>query len=189
MAAGSGRSGSPAASAADAAFEHEFPGGSRSANEAVRALARTHDTILTFANEAMRRHRLSPTARQALAVLDGHAAGMSPGDVADRLVLTPGSITSLLDTLERRGLVTRGPDPDDRRRVLVEITDAGRELVEQFVPEAVALQTAVMARVSEADRARLIRILASIRETTATLDGGVVVSSVRPQRRDSRARE
>lgn len=170
-------------SAADTAFARAFPDGSRSANEAVRALAQTHDTILAFANEALSRHRLSPAARQALGALDGHGAAMSPGEVADRLLLTPGSITSLIDTLERRALVTRAPDPDDRRRVLVEITEAGRALVDQFVPEAVALQTAVMSGLSEADRARLVRILATVRDTTAALDGAAIVSAVRPRPR------
>lgn len=169
------------AKAADAAFEREFPGGSRSANEAVRALVRTHDVILTFANEAMSRHRLSPTARQALGALDGHGAALSPGEVADRLLLTPASITSLLDTLERRGLVTRAPDPADRRRVLVEITAAGRALVDQFVPEAVALQTAVMSGLSEADRRHLVTLLETIRGTAATLDGDAIVAAVAPR--------
>jgi DNA-binding MarR family transcriptional regulator len=178
---GSDRQGSSATG--DAAFEREFPGSSRSANAAVRALAQTHEAILTFANEALSRHGLSPAARQALGALDGHGSALTPGEVADRLLVTPGSVTSLLDTLERRGLVTRTPDPDDRRRVLVAITEAGRTLVDQFVPEAVALQTAVMSDLSEADRARLTRILATIRETTATLDGAVIVSAVRPRRR------
>lgn len=170
----------------DAAFERRFPGGSRSANQAVRALAQTHDVILTFANEALSRYGLSPAARQALAALDGHGSAMTPGEVADRLLVTPGSVTSLLGTLERRGLVSRTPDPDDRRRVLVAITDDGRALVQQFVPEAVALQTAVMAGLSEADRARLVRILSTVRETTATLDGAAIVASLRPQPRRPR---
>lgn len=170
-------------SEADAAFQREYPGGSRTANEAIRALTQTHDTVLTFANEAMRRHRLSPAARQALGTLDGHGGPLSPGEVADRLLLTPASITSLLDTLERRGLVTRTPDPQDRRRVLVEITEAGRAVVDEVVPEAVALQTAAMSRVSEIDRAHLVRILATIRDTVAMLDGDSIVSSVRPRRR------
>lgn len=146
----------------------------------------THDVLLTFANEAMSRHRLSPAARQALGALDGHDGPLSPGEVADRLLLTPGSITSLLDTLERRGLVDRAHDPDDRRRVLVQITDAGREMVDQFIPEAVALQAAAMSGLSEADRKRLIRILATVRETTSTLDGDAIVSAVKPRRRRSR---
>ena len=152
-------------------------------NEAIRALVRTHDATFTFANDALSDYGLSPTARQALAALDGHGTPLTPGEVADRLLLTPASISSLLDTLERRGLVSRTRDPDDRRRVLVQITPEGRELVARFVPEAVALQTAVMSRVTEADRARLVRILATIRETAAELDGAAIVSSVRPPRR------
>lgn len=173
-------------SEADASFSRQYPGGSRSANEAVRALAQTHDVILTFANEALSRHGLSPAARQALGALDGEGAPLSPGEVAERLLLTPGSVTSLLDTLERRGLVRRSPDPEDRRRVLVSITEAGRRLVDQFVPEAVALQTAVMGALSEQDRARLVRLLATIRATAATLDGGAIVSAAPPRRRPAR---
>ena len=47
------------------------------------------------------------------------------------LVLRPmGSITQLVDRLERSGLVARRFDPDDRRRVLIELTDAGVEIAE-----------------------------------------------------------
>ena len=48
------------------------------------------------------------------------------------LVLRPmGSITQLVDRLERSGLVARRFDPDDRRRVLIELTDAGVEIAER----------------------------------------------------------
>ncbi|MFN8519261.1 MAG: MarR family winged helix-turn-helix transcriptional regulator [Chloroflexota bacterium] len=143
-----------------------------------------YDTITVFANDAMRRHGLSPAARQALMVLDGHAGPMSPGAVAGLLLVTPASITSLFDTLERRGLVTRRPDPDDRRRVQVEVTEAGRVLVDQFVPEAVALSAAVMAGLGEAERAELMRLLGKVQEAPATLDGDAIVSRVRPRERN-----
>ena len=42
-----------------------------------------------------------------------------PRDLALALGLTTGAVTSLIDRLERRGLVLRSPDPDDRRGVLV----------------------------------------------------------------------
>jgi DNA-binding MarR family transcriptional regulator len=48
------------------------------------------------------------------------------------LVLRPmGSITQVVDRLERAGLVARGLDPDDRRRVLIELTAAGVDVAER----------------------------------------------------------
>ncbi len=142
-----------------------------------------YDTITVFANDAMRRHGLSPAARQALMVLDGRGGPMSPGAVAGLLLVTPASITSLFDTLERRGLVTRRPDPDDRRRVQVEVTEAGRVLVDQFVPEAVALSAAVMAGLTEPERSTLVRLLAKVQAAPADLDGDAIVSGARPRQR------
>lgn len=58
---------------------------------------------------------------------------LSPTRLFKGLMLSSAGITSRLDRLERRGYVRRRPDPDDRRGVLVELTDAGREVLEQAV--------------------------------------------------------
>ncbi len=44
---------------------------------------------------------------------------LTPGDLAGRLKLTSGAVTSVLDRLERREMVRREPHPDDRRKVVV----------------------------------------------------------------------
>jgi DNA-binding MarR family transcriptional regulator len=51
----------------------------------------------------------------------------APGSLAADLELSSGAMTSRLDRLEEAGLVRRLPDPDDRRGVVVELTDAGRK--------------------------------------------------------------
>jgi DNA-binding MarR family transcriptional regulator len=56
-----------------------------------------------------------------------------PGKLADRLGLSSGAMTNRLDNLERRGLVRRIDDPDDRRGVLVELTDEGKRLWDEAV--------------------------------------------------------
>ena len=58
---------------------------------------------------------------------------LSPTRLGKGLMLTSAGVTSRLDRLERRGLVTRLPDPDDRRGVIVELTDHGLELVDAAV--------------------------------------------------------
>ena len=49
----------------------------------------------------------------------------SPGELAAELELSSGAMTSRIDKLERAGLIKRWPDPDDRRGVKVELTEAG----------------------------------------------------------------
>jgi len=51
-----------------------------------------------------------------------------PGKLAKRLGLSSGAMTNRLDNLERRGVIRRVDDPDDRRGVIIELTDEGRRL-------------------------------------------------------------
>jgi len=57
----------------------------------------------------------------------------SPGDLARKHELSSGAMTNRLDRLEEAGLVRRIPNPDDRRGVLVEITDEGRRVWHESV--------------------------------------------------------
>ena len=52
-----------------------------------------------------------------------------PGDLAEKLSLVPGRMTDILKTLEKKGMIRRERDPEDRRRVLVRITPKGARCV------------------------------------------------------------
>ena len=52
-----------------------------------------------------------------------------PGDLAEKLSLVPGRMTDILKTLEKKGMIRRERDPEDRRRVLVRITPMGARSV------------------------------------------------------------
>ncbi|WP_131736755.1 MarR family winged helix-turn-helix transcriptional regulator [Actinomadura roseirufa] len=74
------------------------------------------------------RHGVSPAGfftLRALSVEDGLRAG----EIARRLLITPATVTSVVDTLERNGHAERRRSEQDRRAVLVHITEAGRRLV------------------------------------------------------------
>ena len=58
---------------------------------------------------------------------------LSPTSLGRGLMMSSAGVTSRIDRLERRGLVRRLPDPDDRRGVIVELTDEGLALVDQAV--------------------------------------------------------
>jgi DNA-binding MarR family transcriptional regulator len=58
---------------------------------------------------------------------------LSPTRLARGLMLSSAGVTSRIDRLERRGFVRRLADPDDRRGVIIELKDEGREVVDEAV--------------------------------------------------------
>lgn len=63
----------------------------------------------------------------------GESHRSSPGELAERLDLSSGAMTTRLDNLEKAGLVRRLPDPSDRRAVVVELTPAGKDAYDSTV--------------------------------------------------------
>ena len=72
---------------------------------------------------------LTPTQAIALDTIRSlHEPNMST--LAQRLHLTPGAVTTLLDRLERNGLATRAPDPQDRRSICLHVTPKGESALQ-----------------------------------------------------------
>ncbi len=84
---------------------------------------------------------------------------LSPTRLFKGLMLSSAGITSRLDRLEKRGLVKRSPDPDDRRAVLVELTDAGHKLLDEAVAANTKSERALVGDLSATDIATLSRLL------------------------------
>lgn len=91
------------------------------ATEMVAACRALYDAIDRL--DAIAADRVSITRNDLRALNALERGPLKPRDLADRLGLTTGAVTSLIDRLERRGLAARAPDPDDRRGVLVVPTD------------------------------------------------------------------
>ena len=79
-----------------------------------------------------REHGLEPGWHDVLATLrrTGPPYQVRPSDFAGQLMLTSSGTTKRLDRLEQAGLITRAPDPDDRRGTLITLTEAGHELID-----------------------------------------------------------
>jgi DNA-binding MarR family transcriptional regulator len=67
---------------------------------------------------------------------------MAAGVVGAQMHITSGSMTSVLDALGRNGYVERLTDPDDRRRVLVDVTPDAQAVLNRLLPEVVQTTTA-----------------------------------------------
>ena len=68
-------------------------------------------------------------------------------------MLSSAGITSRIDRLERRGLVRRLPDPDDRRGVIIELTELGIQTIDEAV-QAVSVSDRELVERLDADEAR-----------------------------------
>ena len=151
-------------------FEEEFPSASRSASDCSINLARTGSLLLA---ELARRRRpyadISVAAFQVLAIIEGEGKPLPPSVVAERMVTTTGTMTSIIDTLVRRGLVRRLPHPDDRRMLLIDITDAGRDMVDLVLPVTHGITRDVFQVLTEDERQRLLELLGRVQERLALM--------------------
>ena len=63
-----------------------------------------------------------------------HLGPMNQGQLAGKILKSSGNLTTVIDNLERRGLVERRRDLHDRRSNQIHLTEAGRELIERLLP-------------------------------------------------------
>ena len=100
----------------------------------VRASQRATDAVDEAVCAVMGVNR---TDGKVLDILDQFGR-MSAGELARHSGLTTGAVTAVIDRLERAGFVERVADPDDRRRVLVDVTDKTRQLTQELMGDPLA---------------------------------------------------
>jgi DNA-binding MarR family transcriptional regulator len=94
-----------------------------------------------------------------LARLGGESAAVSQRRLADELGLTPGTVSVRIDRLLEVGLVSRVPDPDARRNVLIALTPNGRELFERAAPAHLANEARLLSALSGSEQKLLADLL------------------------------
>jgi DNA-binding MarR family transcriptional regulator len=167
-------------------FEDEYPGANALATECYANLWRLAGLLMELHNSHSRdQYRLSPGARQVLAVVEGAGEPLEPSVIAERLLVTTGTMTSLLDTLEKRDLIRRLPHPDDRRKLLVDITPAAQAILDDLLPSLHARERDVVsAALSTTEQRQLLRLVAKLQQ--AAIHAGSIpqpqARRVRPHR-------
>lgn len=113
---------------------------------------------------AFAKHGLEPWEFDVLTALRraGEPYELSPGALLRATLVTSGTMTNRIDRLAEAGLVRRRPDPDDRRGVLVSLTDTGRTLVDAAFADLLRREHDLLSALSPTDRrtlANLLRVL------------------------------
>jgi MarR family 2-MHQ and catechol resistance regulon transcriptional repressor len=122
--------------------------------------------VLMKAHRALARHAMKSIEPSGLgfsdfAVLEVllNKGPQKVNDIGRRVGLTSGSITTAIDRLEKRGLVVRGLDGEDRRSRIVRLTPAGRaRIAEVFAGHSAALEAASKG-LTKTERKSLIALL------------------------------
>lgn len=112
----------------------DWPEGQKVALGLWVALARCYSTYAKAIAAKVQEYDLTVPQFGTLEALY-HLGPLSLGDLADKLLVTGGNVTYVMDRLESRGLVARYRSTDDRRVVEARLTPEGRQLVASVFPE------------------------------------------------------
>jgi len=148
------------------AQEHEWPGSSAGATACALNVVSLSSRILAYGMTIVRTHGISSVgAFNVLTILHGADGPLAPSTIADRMIVTRGTMTGIIDSLEERGLVNRRAHGGDGRMRLVRITAKGKRAVERILPELHQAERAWFDVLTPAQQAELVRLLAVVQRS------------------------
>jgi DNA-binding MarR family transcriptional regulator len=144
-------------------FTQEYPDADPASTELVATLFRTGSALRTeYDRLFVASVDLNEAATNTLAVVEGAGEPLTPSEISERTLIASATMTSTLDRLERQGYLRRLPNPEDRRSVLVEVTEAGRALCDRVLPGIHSVERALMGELTARERAQLLALLAKV---------------------------
>jgi DNA-binding MarR family transcriptional regulator len=154
----------------------QFPDLDPSACEAFLHVLRAGDEAFHGCDEYMAAHNLSQGRFTVLMLLMDKGGEVphtsTPAGLADLAGVARATMTGLIDTLEKDGLVRREPDPVDRRMMSVSLTQRGRDVLRQVLPEHFQRMAALMRPLSIPERKTLVHLLSKILGQAAAMKPG-----------------
>lgn len=102
-----------------------------------------------------------------LSQLDRAPKGLTMGELSSRLMVTNGNVTGLTEALVREGLVSRAPEPDDRRSLRIRLTAAGKQSFDAMTPVHEGWIDRLMAGLTRAEMAHLLELLGRLKQSLA----------------------
>lgn len=123
--------------------------------------------------EFLRPHGLTLGLFDVLAALrrSGEPFQAKPSDLAAMTMLTSGGMTGRLDHLEKLNLVSRVPDPDDRRVMMAELSPQGRELIDRLMGQHLERERARLEWLRDGESAEFAGYLRKLEASLRSLDG------------------
>ncbi|MBA1145053.1 MarR family winged helix-turn-helix transcriptional regulator [Mesorhizobium neociceri] len=92
----------------------------------------------------------------------GQPYALTPTALYEATMVTSGAMTNRLDRLEKAGLILRGPHPNDRRGIVVQLTEKGLALIDEALAAHVANEHEILAGLTVAEREKLAELLGKL---------------------------
>ena len=128
----------------------------------LRELAQAYHAFSAYSAAHVRQLGLTPAQFDVIATL-GNTQGMPLSQLAQKTLITKGTLTGIIDRLEEKGLVRREVPVGDRRSFLAVLTPAGEALFAQVFPAHIAYLRQVFADVDEGELEQVRRTLRGLR--------------------------
>ena len=121
-------------------------------------LSRAYRALLAHDERDIRRHGLNLTEFAVLELLY-HKGPQPLQRIGEKILITTGTITYVVDKLESKGLLYRNPCDEDRRRTYAVLTDAGCDLLNNIFPDHEKALEYAMGKLSEEEQEAAIKLL------------------------------
>jgi len=102
-----------------------------------------------------------------LLYISEHEGNVIPSDISNAMGITSARIAAVLNSLERKGLISRRIDLEDRRRILIDLNDAGREHVHKQNQIRISFITNMFQYLGEDDAKEYIRIMKKLADRSS----------------------
>lgn len=132
-----------------------------SSTEVIGRIARMEYFITRRVLQDLALHRINVGEFDVLAALRraGAPFQLSPGQLQNMVLISSGALTNRIKQLEKAELVTRSADPNDRRGVIVTLTDTGLTVIEDAVSHHLAAEAELLQALNAEERSQLAGLL------------------------------
>ncbi|MBD0302483.1 MAG: MarR family transcriptional regulator [Tolypothrix sp. T3-bin4] len=128
----------------------------------IRELARAYQAFADYADKHIREVGLTSPQFDVISTL-GNTSGMTMGELAEKTLVTKGTLTGIIDRLEHKGLVRREVPEDNRRCFNIVLTQEGEEAFESVFPAHIAYLKERFGRLDEQELEELYAALKKLR--------------------------
>jgi DNA-binding MarR family transcriptional regulator len=128
----------------------------------LRELAKTYQAFCAYDEPHIRELGLTPPQFDVICTL-GNTAGMFMHQLAEKTLVTKGTLTGIIDRLEQKGLVRREVPPENRRCFLIVLTPQGEKVFSSAFPAHIAYLKQRFDRLSPEELEQIQAALAQLR--------------------------
>ena len=125
----------------------------------------SYEVLARYLEVRLRRHDISLIRFNIMSTLFKNGGEMTPSEIAESVFREKNSITAVINTLEREGVVRREPSPDDGRSIKVIITDKGWQEANRLNPIAQELSREALSCLDKEQLESLVGIMRTLRES------------------------